>query len=135
MGTIKYNVVPKKDPVFKTKKYYALKAPAPRILTEQLMDYMAANSKVPRAHVPAALNAILKSIQQLVLNGHSVKVPGLGTFRPVIKSKGAESAEAFNPAKNITGVMVRFRVDKFYNDINRAGIYYEKLNAFDSIGE
>lgn len=125
MGKIKYNVVPKKNPIDKSVKYYALKAPVPRIMTEQLIDYMATNSKVPRAHVPAALNAILKSVQQLTLNGHAVKVPGLGTFRPIIKSEGADSAEAFT-AKHIKSVMVRFRIDSFYNDINRAGIYYEK---------
>lgn len=125
MGTIKYNVIPRKDPIDKTVKYYAEKVSAPRILTDELFTYMAQNSQIPRAQVPIALNAILKSIQTLCLNGHSIQIPQLGNFRAIIKGKGVENKEDFS-AKDIKSVLIRFRPATFFDDLSRVGISFER---------
>lgn len=127
MGTIKYNVIPRKDPLTKEIKYYASKVSAPRILTEELFSYMAQNSQIPRAQVPIALNAILKSIQTLCLNGHSIQIPQLGSFRAIIKGKGYENKQDFT-AKDIKSVYIRFRPAAFFDDLSRVGISFERTS-------
>lgn len=108
MGTLKYKIIPRKNPVTKVTKFYASPVHAPRIKTEDLVAYIAENSQIPKAIVRAGLSAIQKSIYNFVLNGHSVTVPQLGTFGITIRSKGALSEETFD-ASNIRSAHCTFR--------------------------
>lgn len=108
MGQIKYNVVGAKNPQTGSLIYIAQVARAPRITLADLIDSIAQNSQLPRAVLPTALNAILKSINNFVLNGHSVSIPRLGTFSVTMHSHGAETEEAFDISTNYRGLTVRF---------------------------
>mgnify|MGYP003303043166 CR=1 FL=1 len=45
-----------------------------------IVDYCAANSIVPKSYMVAAMTAIIQCIENFLLNGHSVAFPNLGTF-------------------------------------------------------
>lgn len=95
---IKYYVIPRKNPINKKVKYYAMKdgAGAARFTTDQMYKTMSETSNVPIAYIPQALEAIAQAVQMFVLNGHCVTVGDLGSFQPVIKSSGALSADEFS---------------------------------------
>ena len=45
-----------------------------------IVDYCMKNSLVPRAYITAAMVAFVQCIENFLLNGHSVELPGLGIF-------------------------------------------------------
>jgi len=107
---IRYIVTAKKNPVNPGEvKYYAAKAPnmAARFPTQAIYQSMAMDSNIPQAFIPQALNAIARAIMMFALNGHSVRVGEFGSFRPIIKSRGANTAEGFSRG-NIKGVKIAF---------------------------
>ena len=73
--------------------------------------------------------AILKSITNFVLNGHSVTVPRLGTFTGTITSRSAASREAFT-ASNIKGMRVRFRKSSELDQASRYSVRFVR-STFD----
>ena len=63
------------------------------INAEDLIDSIANNSYVPKAFVSASLYGIMDSIENFLLNGHSIALPNLGIF-----SLSCESNVAKTPA-------------------------------------
>ena len=66
-----------------------------------------------KSDVLAMLAKLSECIPELVAQGYSVKLDGIGVFYPVIANKkgGADSVEDFTVAKNIDGVRFRFKPD------------------------
>ena len=66
-----------------------------------------------RAEVEAILTKLSECIPELVAQGYSVKLDGIGIFYPTIANEkgGAESVADFTVAQNIKGVRFRFRPD------------------------
>lgn len=131
MPTLRYKVVERENPVTRSKVFYAVRESyaIERIKTDDLIDSIAENSQLPRAIVPAALAAILKSITNFVLNGHSVTVPRLGTFTGTITSRSADSRAAFT-ASNIKGMRVRFRKSSELDQASRYSVRFVR-STFD----
>lgn len=107
---IRYYVVPKKNPINKVVKYYAVKETigAARFMTDKMYKTMSEASNVPVAYIPQALEAIAQAVQMFVLNGHCVRVGHLGSFQPIIVSRGSNTEADFSTA-NIQRVRIRFR--------------------------
>lgn len=128
MPTINYRMVAKKNPVTKEVRYYAQKSHygISRIDTSALVDYIAENSQLPRAVLPSALAAIQKSINNFVLNGHSVTVPRLGTFTATLRSEGAETVDGVT-GDLVKGIRVKFRPTSAMLEQLRYGISYNKV--------
>lgn len=107
---IRYNIIPKKNPITKEVKYYAMKdgVGAARFMTEEMYATMSEASNVPVAYIPQALEAIAQAVQMFVLNGHCVRVGHFGSFQPQIVSRGASTAADFGVG-NIKRVRIRFR--------------------------
>lgn len=57
-----------------------------------LADHIAADSRIERSKIAVITDSLIKQITEMVLNGHSISVPHLGTFSPKIKSKLAPSS-------------------------------------------
>ena len=57
-----------------------------------IVDYCAANSIVPKAYMVAAMTAIIQCIENFLLNGHSVELPNFGIFS--LTSKGIIATDA-----------------------------------------
>jgi predicted histone-like DNA-binding protein len=130
MGNINYSVIKKKNPVDPTQsKYYPLMVSSTRIENGAIARYISENSQIPLAHVTSALAAIEKSIVNFVMNGHSVTIPNLGTFRPVLKLKPGKKAAATAAAVDTAdyNVMVRFTPDTYISDEKNYQTRFVKL--------
>ncbi len=57
-----------------------------------IVNYCAANSIVPKAYVHAAMIALSQCVENFLLNGHSVEFPNLGIFS--LSSKGVTESDA-----------------------------------------
>lgn len=109
MGKIKYYVDRCKNPITKGELFHAVKwnYGANTIDTNTMFSAMAEYAHIPPAQIPAAFSAIVKAIQAFCLNGHSVTIPELGTFRITISSSGVATEEEFSK-ENIRGIKMRF---------------------------
>lgn len=107
MATIKYVVRKKKIIGTSGYKYYPQVAPVHAINRKEIAEYIMQNEQVGEAVVASAVDAILKSIENFVMNGHSVSIGDFGTFRVTLKSAGSATAEAVT-SENVKGARIRF---------------------------
>ncbi len=135
MGRIVYCAVKRRSPATAGVKYYPARVGSERLTTDDVIDYIGENSQVPRAAVPAAVHAILKTITNFVLNGHSVELPRLGIFSATIQEprSDAESAEAYRLSKDAK-VMVRFRPSASLSQELTYGISYVSVKEAAAAG-
>ena len=60
---------------------------------DEICDYVASDSTLPRAYVAAVAEGIFKQIEEMLLNGHSIKLPNLGTLRFSLSAKARKTVE------------------------------------------
>ena len=65
----------------KTEAYVTRSITLPRIDNDTLLERAAANSGIRRATIFSAAEAIFNEMENFLLNGHSIEVKPLGTFR------------------------------------------------------
>lgn len=108
MAEIKYKVVPLKNPIDKTVKFYARKISYEKITGKELLARLQDNSGMKGAVLSAACVAITNCIANFVCNGHSVQIGNLMSLRPTLTSEGALKQGIFS-ASFIRGCRVRAR--------------------------
>lgn len=108
MAEIKYKVVPIKNPIDKTVKFYARKISYEKITAKELLARLQDNSGMKGAVLSAACVAITNCIANFVCNGHSVQIGNLMSLRPTLTSEGVENQSNFS-AVYIKGCRVRAR--------------------------
>lgn len=108
MAEIKYKVVPIKNPVDNTVKFYARKISYEKITARELLARLQDNSGMKGAVLSAACIAITNCIANFVCNGHSVQLGSLMSLRPTLTSEGVKNKNDFSAAY-ITGCRVRAR--------------------------
>lgn len=85
--TLYYYVLPRKAPDSAVTKWYAQKVRYSNIGTEELLERIVENTSVPRGVIRAAVDAIVDSISNFLVNGHSVQLGGLMSLRPTLQNK------------------------------------------------
>lgn len=108
MAELKYRVIPIKNPIDKSVKYYARKISYEKITGKELLARLQDNSGMKGAVLSAACIAITNCIANFVCNGHSVQIGSLMSLRPTLRSMGVETESSFN-ASYIVGCRVRAR--------------------------
>ena len=79
----------------KTEAYVTRSVTLPRIDKEQLLNRAADNSGISRGTIYAAADAINNEFENFIMNGHSVEVPLIGSFRFGVNAKATDTeAEA-----------------------------------------
>lgn len=73
----------------------------------EIAAYAAKAAHVPESTIAMAQEALFDAVNYFCLNGHSVQVPGLGSFALQINSKTAASADEAN-ADKVTKKYIRF---------------------------
>lgn len=63
------------------------------IKAADLVDAASRNNSIPKSYIETACEAIANEFQNYILNGHSVQVPQVGTFRLVLKVKAGDTPE------------------------------------------
>lgn len=89
-----------------------------------------ANTTVAPIEMEAALELLAKFIPQQLRQGHTVKVPGLGTFRLTWKSDGVENIDSFK-AEMIKDARIAFTASKEFRDSVLNGLTFEEAGVLE----
>ena len=95
-------------------RWFAYVNKAGTLSTRGLAQHMIEHGMIGnRAEVQAMLTKLSECIPELVAQGYSVKLDGIGIFYPTIANTkgGAESPADFNLTQNVKGVRFRFKPD------------------------
>ena len=94
-------------------RWFAYVNKAGLLSTRGLAQHMIEHGMTNKADVLAMLAKLSECIPELVAQGYSVKLDGIGIFYPTISNVkgGAESVADFNLAQNVKGVRFRFTPD------------------------
>lgn len=125
---VKYGMIEKKsDPRDESapKKWYATTQSSTPLEGKAMTKSAAKNTTLAPIELEAALDLLADFIPEQLLQGHTVKLPGLGYFRVTFKSKGADTVKAFNPQEMIYDVRPVFVPDKALRDRIRQNIEFE----------
>ena len=114
-----YFVLPRRKPNDSSNTlYYAQKVHYTNIGTEELLNRILENTSVPRGVIRAAVEAITDSIQNFVLNGHSVELGGLMSIRPTIRARITGAGSATPPTSLPPDAHLRLRA-YWGNDVRK----------------
>lgn len=106
MGTIRTTIT-KRTLMSGATKLYPNIVSYKRITNDDLINYMVSNSGINKYVAIAAVTALRRVITNYLLNGHTVKVPQLGTLRLAAKTKAVSSSDKAD-ASCIKALRVRF---------------------------
>lgn len=72
---------------------------------------------------------------EMLSDGWKVKLDGIGTLYPTVRSTGAASAEDFTPVENISRVGVSFRADQSKQSKYKASAMAQRVNLSTQLFE
>lgn len=78
------------------------------IQSEELVAYMVEHSQISASVAYNAIAALRNLIYTFVINGHTIKVPELGTFSLVAKTKAVETLKEATAKKCIQSLKIRY---------------------------
>ncbi|MBP3228209.1 MAG: HU family DNA-binding protein [Bacteroidaceae bacterium] len=99
---------PKKSPLTKEVRYYAVPETQTPLDKAEFLDRMEKRSTMSSADVKGCLDALEYELKQALLGGNAVRLGDLGSFHITIKSKGADTLKNAS-ADLIERVRVQFR--------------------------
>ena len=71
----------------------------------------------------------LKScMQEMLADGHKVKLDGIGTLYPTLTSEGVEDAKDYSPSENVTRVGIAFLADQRRKSMYKARYMRDTVN-------
>ena len=128
MGTIKVMPYQNNNPYSRAyRKWYMQTHLNVTLDVDELAYHISLDSNVERSRVSEVARAIVKQIDELLCNGHAIRIPHLGMLKLTAKSKGAEKVSEFNanreieklkltllPDKEIKQELKKIRFEKFY---------------------
>lgn len=112
--SIKFNLIERAAPgnPEAPKKWYAVPSSESPMTGKALTRAATANTSTAPIEMEAAMEHLAAFIPQQLLQGHTVKVPGLGTFRISFKSKGVASVADFSASSMISEPRIMFTPDR-----------------------
>ncbi len=90
-------------------KWYALSVMTGTTDLNTIAERIERNCTAKKSDVLAVLTELVEVLRDELRSSRIVKINGLGSFRISIKSKLADTKEAFSIAKNFKGFQVRFQ--------------------------
>ena len=128
---LKYTVVCRKNPVNSDVKFYAQLTPPEPVDVDKISEMIAQNCTLTRHDIVACLSAFQEQLINALMDGKSVRLGDLGSFRVTAHSNGAATEEAFN-ASNIMNLTIRFvpasRLRKTLR-VGAPGISFKQIGA------
>ena len=117
----KYKLVKRKDftkdaPEGAT-KFYAQLVNNGTVSFDELCESIAEETALTSADVKSCLDRLPRQIARHVKEGRTVQVGELGTFRPTVGSKGADTEEAFDATTMMKRPSVSFLPGKVIQDV------------------
>ncbi len=123
----KYKLILKKNPLKKEEpaKWYATPKSETPLSGKAMTKAATANTTMAPIEMEAALEFLAKYVPQQLQQGHTVKLPGLGTFRLSFKSEGVASIDDFRPTAMIKEARIVFVPDKEFRASVLNGLTFE----------
>lgn len=78
------------------------------IRSAEIVEYCASNSIIPKAYLSPAVMAITQCIENFLLNGHSIELPGLGIFSLYSRCVSEDDLDKVG-VEQCTKLAIRFR--------------------------
>lgn len=123
----KYKLIRKKNPQKKNEpaKWYATPCSETPLSGKAMTKAATANTTVAPIEMEASLELLAKYIPQQLQQGHTVKIPGVGTFRLLFRSEGVDKVDDFRPGTMIKDARVGFIPDKGFRENVLNGLTFE----------
>ncbi len=123
----KYKLILKKNPLKKEEpaKWYATPKSETPLSGKAMTKAATANTTMAPIEMEAALELLAKYVPQQLQQGHTVKIPGLGTFRLSFKSDGVDTVDDFRPGSMIKNARIIFVPDKDFRENVLNGLTFE----------
>ena len=67
-------------------------------------------------------------MQEMLADGHKVKLDGIGTLYPTLTSEGVEDAKDYSPSENVTRVGIAFLADQSRKSMYKARYMRDTVN-------
>lgn len=127
----KYKLVQKINPSNKeaAKKWYAVPKSDSQISGKAMTKEATANTSMAPIELEAALELLAKYVPAQLQRGHTVKLPGLGTFRLCFKSAGADTVEEFKVSTMIKNPRVVFTPSREFSESVLSGLTFENAGV------
>ncbi len=97
----------KKNPISKEVKYYAQISATQPLTVEEIIDSIQQENTLTEVDIRACLVAFKQAVIKGLRDGRSVRLEGLGSFRPTISAMGCPAREMVT-ARTIKAIHVRF---------------------------
>lgn len=123
---INYSTVMRGNPADKTvpKKAFATAQYSDVMELDEFATHIASHGCVySRADIAAVLTLAVDCMYEQLLAGQKIELGDLGSFSVKLLSKGAESADKFNPAVNITQVKVKWTPGAEFKNLSKGAAF------------
>ena len=129
-----YKLIQKKHPQKKDEpaKWYAVPNSAKPLAQKAMTRAATSNTTMAPIELEAAMELLAAFIPQQLQQGHTVNVPGMGTFRLAFKSEGVEKIDDFRPEKMIKSPRILFTPAKELKDKLLQGLSFENGGVLEN---
>ena len=123
----KYKLIKKVNPQKRQEpgKWYATPKSETPLSGKAMTHAATANTTTAPIEMEAALELLAKFVPQQLQQGHTVKIPGLGTFRLTFKSDGVEDINSFRANCMIKNARIVFTLSKELRESVLSGLSFE----------
>nr|WP_234831713.1 hypothetical protein [Bacteroides heparinolyticus] len=129
-----YKLVQRKNPLKKDEpaKWYATPNSAKPLSPKALTRAATANTTTAPIELESAMELLAAFIPQQLQQGHTVNVPGLGSFRLTFKSDGVEDIDKFNAGQMIKSPRIVFTPAKELKEKTLQGLSFENGGVLEN---
>ena len=78
--------------------------------------------------VMGVITKLKSCMQEMLADGHKVKLDGIGTLYPTLTSEGVEDAKDYSPSENVTRVGIAFLADQSRKSMYKARYMRDTVN-------
>ena len=130
---VRYNLIKKKNPQKRQEegKWYAVPNSAKSLDMKDVSDQATANTTLSAIELEGVCKLLSDFIPQQLLHGHTLSIPGFGTFRLTFKSEGADDILDFNAGRMIKNPRIVFVPHKKLANKIISEIKYENGGVMD----
>ena len=132
--SVNYKLVQRKNPLKKDEpaKWYATPNSAKPLSPKALTRAATANTTTAPIELESAMELLAAFIPQQLQQGHTVNVPGMGTFRLTFKSDGVEDINKFNAGQMIKSPRIVFTPAKELKEGVLQGLSFENGGVLEA---
>ena len=132
--SVNYKLIQRKHPQKKDEpaKWYAVPNSARPLAQKALTRAATENTTTAPIELEAAMELLAAFIPRQLQQGHTVSVPGMGTFRLAFKSEGVEDINLFNAGQMIKSPRILLTPAKELREKTLQGLRFENGGVLEA---